>query len=126
VHLARLAELEYLLVHRVKAGQGFEYELLYDGEGESGERFLMGLSAPEHAAEHAYDDRRSGSAEARPAPGRGAVGVLSGGGRNRESAATPPPARHSGEDAADAPESHVTLLNGDARSYPHRPLAASA
>jgi hypothetical protein len=73
IHLARLAELEYLLVHRVKAGQGFEYELLYDGEGEAGERFLMGLTAPEHA----YDAQRSGLDGDRPAPGRGTVGVAS-------------------------------------------------
>ena len=33
VHLARLTELEYLLVHRGARGQSFEYELLYDGDG---------------------------------------------------------------------------------------------
>jgi hypothetical protein len=31
VHLGRLVELEYLLVHRGGRGQSFEYELLYDG-----------------------------------------------------------------------------------------------
>lgn len=46
-----------MLIHRVKVGQGYEYELLYDGEGEAGERFLIGLSDP---ASHAYDDQRSG------------------------------------------------------------------
>ena len=34
VHLSRLAELEYVLIHRMKVGQGHDYELLYDGEGE--------------------------------------------------------------------------------------------
>lgn len=33
VHLARLADLEYLLVHRGGRGQSFEYELIYDGDG---------------------------------------------------------------------------------------------
>jgi DNA primase catalytic core len=33
VHLARLAELEYVLVHRGARGQSFEYELIYDGDG---------------------------------------------------------------------------------------------
>ncbi len=33
VHLARLAELEYVLVHRGARGQSFEYELVYDGDG---------------------------------------------------------------------------------------------
>ena len=36
VHLGRLAELEYLLVHRGARGQSFEYELLYDGDGSAG------------------------------------------------------------------------------------------
>ena len=42
IHLARLAELEYLLVHRGGRGQAFEYELLYDGASD-GERHLSGL-----------------------------------------------------------------------------------
>ena len=33
VHLERLAELEYVLVHRGARGQSFVYELLYDGDG---------------------------------------------------------------------------------------------
>ena len=33
VHLTRLAELEYVLVHRGVRGQSFVYELLYDGDG---------------------------------------------------------------------------------------------
>ena len=50
VHLAAWQSLEYVLVHRVKAGQGYDYELLYDGEGEDGKAFLMGLSDPENHA----------------------------------------------------------------------------
>lgn len=42
VHLARLAELEYVLVHRGARGQSFEYELLYDGDGRL-EPHLSGL-----------------------------------------------------------------------------------
>jgi hypothetical protein len=33
LHLGRLAELEYVLVYRAERGQGFVYELLYDGDG---------------------------------------------------------------------------------------------
>ena len=48
VHLARLVELEYLLPHRGKRGQSFEYELMYSGEGKDGVPFLHGLvSLPE-------------------------------------------------------------------------------
>jgi hypothetical protein len=43
VHLQRLVELEYLLTHRADHGQGFVYELVYDGEGKDGGRFLPGL-----------------------------------------------------------------------------------
>lgn len=43
VHMDRLVRMEYLLTHRGGRGQSFEYELLYSGEGEQGEAFLMGL-----------------------------------------------------------------------------------
>jgi DNA primase catalytic core len=42
-HLDRLVTLEYVLVHRGGRGQGFVYELLYDGQGEDSEPFVMGL-----------------------------------------------------------------------------------
>lgn len=84
VHLGRLAELEYVLTHRVLRGGGFAYELIYDAEGEAGERFVMGLADLEavgHSAGDDYDAQRSGPNEARSAPGRGAVGGVSGPGR---------------------------------------------
>ncbi len=43
VHLERLVEMEYLLVHRGGRGQGFSYELLFDGRAVAGERFIAGL-----------------------------------------------------------------------------------
>jgi DNA primase len=42
-HMHRLEEMEYVLIHRGKRGQSFEYELLFDGEAHSDERHLMGL-----------------------------------------------------------------------------------
>ena len=42
-HLNRLAELEYVLPHRGRYGQGFVYELVYGGEGADGSKFLPGL-----------------------------------------------------------------------------------
>jgi len=122
VHLGRLAELEYLITHRVRAGQGFEYELLYDGEGQAGERFVMGLS---DAGGCAYDERRSGpeapwsgAGPSRSAPGRGPVAPRSGGGRQPQSAAIPSLIRADEEDAAETLQTHVTRLNGAASSYP--------
>ncbi|CAN5175294.1 hypothetical protein BH09MYX1_BH09MYX1_58790 [soil metagenome] len=43
IRLGRLIEMEYLLVHRGKQGQGFVYELAYDGCGKDGAPFLSGL-----------------------------------------------------------------------------------
>jgi DNA primase catalytic core len=86
IHLARLAELEYVLAHRVSRGQGFEYELLYEGEGERGGRFLMGLADLSRMGEDAlpYDGEWSGVNGERSAPGRGVVGGQSAGGRGGE------------------------------------------
>jgi DNA primase len=43
VHLARLVDMEYLFEHGGRRGQTSGYELAYNGEGESGQSFLMGL-----------------------------------------------------------------------------------
>jgi len=43
VHMHKLEELEYVLVHRGGRGQSFVYELLYDGQGQDGQPFIMGL-----------------------------------------------------------------------------------
>lgn len=43
VHLDRLVDLEYLLVRHGRNGQRYVYELLYQGEGDAGKRFMMGL-----------------------------------------------------------------------------------
>jgi hypothetical protein len=42
-HLERLVELEYVLVHKATRGQSSVYELVYDGQGQDGSRFLPGL-----------------------------------------------------------------------------------
>jgi len=87
IHLARLTELEYILAHRVARGQGLEYELVYDGEGDAGGRFLMGLADMaqlDGKATLPYDAQRSGVNGERSAPGRGVVGVQSATGRHDE------------------------------------------
>jgi DNA primase catalytic core len=86
VHLSRLTELEYLLVHRGGRGQSFEYELLYDGAGE--QPHLSGLIDVE-ALRQAYDAQRSGQELVRSGVSRAAAGPLSGAGRSAEEAATP-------------------------------------
>jgi DNA primase len=80
LHLGRLAELEYLLVHRGGRGQSFVYELNWDGRGKDGRPHLDGLVEPDELPDiHGYDDDRSGVNGSRSGPGRPLVGGLSGG-----------------------------------------------
>ena len=43
IHMERLLDLEYVLMHRGHQGQRICYELLYGGQGRDGETFCMGL-----------------------------------------------------------------------------------
>jgi hypothetical protein len=54
-HMMRLQEMEYVLVHRGGRGQSFVYELLYQGEGEDGNAFLLGLKQMEKLT---YDQKK--------------------------------------------------------------------
>ena len=73
VHLHRLEEMEYLLVHRAKRGQGFVYEMLYGGEGQDGKPFVMGLLDAESLRTATYDEQRAGQNAAQSAPGQAVV-----------------------------------------------------
>ncbi len=95
LHLARLAELEYLVVHRTK-NNGFDYELVYDAIAADDMLRFPGL-ADIDALAHAYDASRSGQNDDRSASGREAVGQQSALGRHEESAATPITTGLSGE-----------------------------
>ncbi len=80
VHLARLVELEYLVVHRAERA-GYSYELAWDGAGRDGSAFLVGLLDPAALeVATAYDPDRSGRNGIRSGPGRPPVGGWSGGG----------------------------------------------
>jgi hypothetical protein len=65
VHVERLVDMEYLITHRGGRGQTFVYELLYDGEGQQGEPFVLGLinvdKLKEKAKGHDYDSNLAGS-----------------------------------------------------------------
>ena len=79
VHLKRLEDLEYLLTHRADQGQGFVYELVYDGAGKDGRPFVCGLLDVEKLrAEHDYGAPRSGVTEPDSEPVRAAFGPSSG------------------------------------------------
>jgi DNA primase len=69
LHLDRLVEHEYVLVHRGSRGLSFVYELLYNGEGKQGEPFLMGLidvnqlmtiNTKKAEQKHDYDEKVAG------------------------------------------------------------------
>jgi hypothetical protein len=106
VHMARLAELEYLLLHRGGRGQSFVYELLYRGEGKDGSRFLPGLLDVTGLVE--YDGERSGLLAERSAPGRPSVGGWSGAGRGEED--EPDPAPRKGLNGFSHEEAETPLL----------------
>ncbi|MDC9607197.1 CHC2 zinc finger domain-containing protein [Xenorhabdus griffiniae] len=75
VHLARLLEMEYLLLHR--RGLTYEYTLLWDGE-DTGQPHLCGLlEMTESQSETTGDAFRSGSEDIQSGTGRGRVGSQS-------------------------------------------------
>lgn len=77
IHLARLTELEYLLVHRGGRGQSFEYELLFDGETNTQAPHASGLIDIDTLTRD-YDAGRSGVGAPQSGSGRPWVGTLSG------------------------------------------------
>jgi DNA primase catalytic core len=132
LHLARLVELEQLLVHRAERGQGFVYELLYDGEvGGDGRTapHLSGLIDPATLVAGGYDGQRSGAAEARPAAGRAVVGARSGGGQAQAAAKEEAGINVFADPAAIVGETHVSAgarLNGSHRKHPVAPTSSLA
>ena len=85
LHLARLQEMEYLLVHRGERGQSYVYELLYEGQGADGKPFLMGLIDVEKLrAGGASDSEKSVANADRSATGRAVDGPESAPGRGDE------------------------------------------
>jgi len=105
IHMGRLADMEYLIVHRAEhGGSGFVYELAYDGGGKDGRRFLSGLidveklraataTPPNRAGQNG---RQSGVNGGRSGAGRPPVGSRTAGGRPEKNGAAP-------SDAADKP-----------------------
>ena len=88
VHLKRLEELEYLLIHRGGRGQSFVYELLYDPPPDAQTQFFARLIDVEQLRRQ-YDANLSGSNGQKSGRGRGQVGAKSGRSRPRQIAASP-------------------------------------
>ena len=85
IHFKRLEEMEYLLLHRGGRGQSFIYELVYQGQGEQGERFTSGLLSLDNLTNEGkwsgQNDKQSGLALKQPGSSRPQVGGVSGGSR---------------------------------------------
>jgi DNA primase catalytic core len=131
IHLARLVELEYLLIHRGGRGQSFEYELLYDGVSDEAPH-LSGLidvevlrTAPARPTTCDYDAQQSGQNATRSGIGRPLVGPQSGGGRVAERHLNADKASLNDESSAPEPKTHGTGNGTKPPSYPKPPLAAA-
>ena len=85
VHLGRLVELEFLVAHRGRQGQSFDYELLCTGEDADGRWRLLGLIDAENLTAPLEDGATTATSRGEEADfaggGRGSVGGVSGGGR---------------------------------------------
>lgn len=108
IHLHRLEELEYLIAHHGKQGQGYVYELLYDGQGKDGEPFLVGLIDIEalrtSGAEPTTTETSRGSDPHFAGGGRPPVGAWSGGGRGVVGSPAPAPVATESTFSAKEPE----------------------
>ncbi|MBL4828260.1 MAG: toprim domain-containing protein [Spongiibacteraceae bacterium] len=78
LHLHRLVEMEYLLIHR--KGQQFYYELMINNNNE-GKALMMNLISPKRLH---YDEKRSGLNDQQSGCGRPLVGGQSGAGRGKK------------------------------------------
>jgi hypothetical protein len=122
-HLGKLAELEYVLVHRASRGQSFVYELFYGGEGQDGRPFLMGLieldKLTEKLGQLGYDQKREEHNGPWEGPGRG-----QGATREPRGSAAPTgaePASHRPSQPSEPPQAQNAHLDGQPteRSYTH-------
>jgi hypothetical protein len=86
LHLDRLTDLEYLVVHRGGRGQSFLYELVYRGEGQEGGPFLSGLLDPDTLH---YDEKFSGQKPEFAGSFRPPIGPISASLRGGQTEATP-------------------------------------
>ncbi len=118
VHLDRLTQMEYLIVHRGSRGQTFEYELIYDGNGAT-EPHLSGLLDP------ATMSTSRGEQRGYAAPTRGQNAPNAAPSRSALSAATPHTAGLGDESAATDSATHVHERNRRASQAQAMPSAAS-
>jgi DNA primase catalytic core len=77
IHLHRLEELEYLLIHRGGRGQSFVYELMFARPSDGGRPMLGGLIDMDALSKHSYDEKKSGQTAGLAGSSRPQVGGVS-------------------------------------------------
>ena len=139
VHMARLVELEYLLVHRGGRGQSFVYELLFEKKSENEKPVLFGLVNVEELRQRASTTQTSRGVEASSRGGdpgfagstRPVRGGIAAGSRGGEPAENPSkqaaPERSSRKTSLEAllraerKRGVVRSRGGNGREHSHRP-----
>jgi DNA primase catalytic core len=129
IHIERLTSMEYVLIHRGRRGQSFEYELLHDGSAQGAH--LSGLidiealkpdkTAPTTASSRGADTQFAGVTR----PQNGPIAAPA---REAAARAEPQPAGVGDESDNIGTSSRGTPANGARPSYRHEPvlpLAAS-
>jgi len=117
VHLERLTQLEYVLVHRGMRGQSFVYELLFDGPAASEAPHLSGLiDVTTMISSRGSEEYFAGST-------RGDRGPNAVGSRPPEMIAKPGNTADPVDPATETLKSHVLKPNGRGASYIPAPLA---
>jgi DNA primase catalytic core len=86
IHLHRLEEMEYLIVHRGGRGQSFVYELAFERQADSARPVLPGLIDVASLRKHNYDGKKSGLEDQLSGSSRPQVGGVS---ESLESASAP-------------------------------------
>jgi DNA primase len=132
IHLGRLTELEYLLVHRGGRGQSFEYELLFDGPADGSVAHGSSKSGTPHASglidiealKRGYDVERSGGDTSQSGSGRSVVGERSAGGRDTSDRAHAEKTRSGDTTALLEAKTPINAGPRQAASYPGAPPGA--
>jgi hypothetical protein len=136
IHLKRLEELDYLIPHVGGRGRSYVYELAYEGEGDDGAAFMMGLIDIEalrnnagpvregaqtktERESRAYDEKKSGVKGELSGSSRPPVGPMSGESRGGDfannaypSAAYPDTDEFARNRASGAEKPHPSYVNG--------------
>ena len=114
LHLERLVQLEYVLVHRGGRGSSFVYELVYDGAGQDGKPFVPGLIDVAALRATATVANLAGAKGEFAGPTRGQRGPNAAGSRAASLAEEPQETSLCGESGAETAKAHSKEKSGEA------------